>query len=36
MSVLIKDVIVNETYDRLMKVADPETHDDFVGQPTLL
>ena len=31
--VLIKDVIVNETYDRLMKVADPETHDDYVGIP---
>ncbi|MBO5105361.1 MAG: replicative DNA helicase [Clostridia bacterium] len=32
--VLIKDVIVNETYDRLMKVADPETHNDYVGIPS--
>lgn len=29
----IKDVIENETYDRLSKIADPETHDDYVGIP---
>ena len=29
----IKDVISGETYDRLSKIADPETHDDYVGIP---
>lgn len=29
----IKDVIENETYDRLSKIADPETHADYVGIP---
>lgn len=29
----IKEVIENETYDRLTKIADPETHDDYVGIP---
>ena len=29
----IKDVIYRETYDRLIKVSDPETHDDYVGIP---
>lgn len=29
----IKDVIEQETYDRLSKIADPETHDDYVGIP---
>lgn len=29
----IKDVIYQETYDRLIKVSDPETHDDYVGIP---
>lgn len=29
----IKDVIEQETYDRLSKIADPETHDDYVGVP---
>ena len=30
----IKQVILNETYDRLNKLSDPETHDDYVGIPT--
>lgn len=30
----IGDVIVNETYDRLNKIADPETRDDYVGIPS--
>ncbi|MBQ0083705.1 MAG: replicative DNA helicase [Clostridiales bacterium] len=30
----IKDVIAGETYDRLTKLADPETRDDYVGIPT--
>ena len=30
----IKDVIEQETYDRLSKIADPETHDDYVGIPS--
>ena len=29
----IKEVIEQETYDRLSKIADPETHNDFVGIP---
>lgn len=29
----IKQVIEGETYDRLAKIADPETHDDYVGIP---
>lgn len=29
----IKQVIEAETYDRLSKIADPETHDDYVGIP---
>lgn len=29
----IKEVIENETYDRLTKIADPQTHDDYVGIP---
>ena len=29
----IKDIIEQETYDRLSKIADPETHDDYVGIP---
>lgn len=29
----IKDIIELETYDRLAKIADPETHDDYVGIP---
>lgn len=29
----IKDVIVNETYDRLTKMSDPETRADYVGIP---
>lgn len=29
----IKQVIETETYDRLSKLADPETHDDYVGIP---
>ena len=29
----IKDVIVNETYDRLTKMADPETRKDYIGIP---
>lgn len=29
----IKDVIVNETYDRLTKMADPETRADYIGIP---
>ncbi|MEE0808417.1 MAG: replicative DNA helicase [Acutalibacteraceae bacterium] len=30
----IKQVIEAETYDRLSKIADPETHDDYVGIPS--
>lgn len=30
----IKDVIYQETYDRLIKVSDPATHDDYVGIPS--
>lgn len=30
----IKDVIEAETYDRLTKITDPETKDDFIGIPT--
>lgn len=30
----IKDVIEGETYDRLTKITDPETKDDYVGIPT--
>lgn len=30
----IKDIIEQETYDRLSKIADPETHDDYVGIPS--
>lgn len=30
----IKSVIQNETYDRLTKVADPETRPDFIGIPS--
>ena len=29
----IKDVILNETYDRLSKMADPETRKDYIGIP---
>ena len=29
----IKQVIEAETYDRLSKIADPDTHDDYVGIP---
>ncbi len=29
----IKDIIVNETYDRLSKMADPATREDYVGIP---
>ena len=29
----IRDIIEGETYDRLSKIADPETHDDYVGIP---
>lgn len=29
----IKEVIETETYDRLSKISDPETHDDYVGIP---
>ncbi len=29
----IKDVILNETYDRLAKMADPETRNDYIGIP---
>ncbi len=29
----IKTVIETETFDRLSKIADPETHDDYVGIP---
>ncbi len=29
----IKDVIINETYDRLTKMADPETRADYIGIP---
>lgn len=29
----IKDVIVNETYDRLTKMSDPETRADYIGIP---
>lgn len=29
----IKDIIEQETYDRLSKIADPETHNDYVGIP---
>ena len=29
----IKQVIEAETYDRLSKIANPETHDDYVGVP---
>ncbi|MBE6808797.1 MAG: replicative DNA helicase [Clostridia bacterium] len=29
----IKDVILNETYDRLSKMADPETRNDYIGIP---
>ncbi|MBO4734564.1 MAG: replicative DNA helicase [Clostridia bacterium] len=29
----IKNIIEQETYDRLSKIADPETHDDYVGIP---
>ena len=31
--VSVKDIIEQETYDRLSKIADPETHDDYVGIP---
>ena len=30
----IKDVISGETYDRLTKISDPETKDDYVGIPS--
>ncbi len=30
----IAEIITNETYDRLTKMNDPETHDDFVGIPS--
>ena len=30
----IKDVIEGETYDRLTKITDPETKDDYIGIPT--
>ncbi len=30
----IKSVIENETYDRLSKMADPETRDDYIGIPS--
>ncbi len=30
----IKDIIEQETYDRLSKIADPETHDDYIGIPS--
>lgn len=30
----IKDVILNETYDRLTKMSDPETKADYVGIPS--
>ena len=30
----IKDVISAETYDRLTKIIDPETHDDYIGIPS--
>lgn len=30
----IKDVISGETYDRLSKMADPETRDDYIGIPS--
>ncbi len=30
----IKAVIENETYDRLLKITNPETKDDFIGIPT--
>lgn len=30
----IKDVIEGETYDRLSKITDPETRDDYIGIPT--
>ncbi|MEG1887860.1 MAG: DnaB-like helicase N-terminal domain-containing protein, partial [Oscillospiraceae bacterium] len=30
----IADVIQNETYDRLTKISNPETKDDYVGIPT--
>ena len=30
----IKDVISAETYDRLTKISDPETHDDYIGIPS--
>ncbi len=30
----IKDVIEAETYDRLTKITDPETRDDYIGIPT--
>ena len=30
----IGEVISNETYDRLTKITDPETRDDYVGIPT--
>ena len=29
----IREVIESETYDRLSKIADPATHDDYVGIP---
>ncbi|MBO4432558.1 MAG: replicative DNA helicase [Clostridia bacterium] len=29
----IKDIIEGETYERLTKISDPETHDDYVGIP---
>ncbi len=29
----IKSIIENETFDRLSKIADPATHDDYVGIP---
>ncbi len=29
----IKDIIVNETYDRLSKMSDPATRDDYIGIP---
>lgn len=30
---VIKDVIEQETYDRLSKIADPETREDYIGIP---
>ncbi len=30
----IKDVIEGETYDRLTKITDPETREDYIGIPT--